>query len=680
MTNNKLKGIFGAFVLTAVATTSVVAGGDEFSEPFGKPTRTTMLLPLEDTTTSRVDLLLDKYVAKKGGLTEETLKISGVTRFLTIYRSMQESYVDMINADKNFSFTDYPLASVGSNGAANGAYPMLELNLQSKLAKNFDFNVGYSLSHSFSGALTEGSAQNINAVQNLNFKAAYRSGMLKSTVYAGEVLWTNLSRFTMGQPEYRDNYFERLPWDWYRKSFTRYQEYYSLSSNIGQQNLGNSPLQGFIGEFEVLPLQLNFKAIYGRTNRSVALSSSTRDFPSFTHGYRLEKLIFERQIRGKVGVNLYQKNADEAFTGGLPDNNTIGSLDFGLKVANKVNVSGEFGMGKLENSYFTNNPLDDGTGAGGVLKVEFDRRAVLWTFSVEYYHIQKNLVSLDGSILNSNTGARDGGFGTEAIYDNTQQINISNEVGQLANNRSGVNLKLEATLDKLKIQFGYSIGQELTNAGDTITIQHRVNSFSRSRFRPWFQAGGPYARIKSAFFRTFETITIGNKYYDATNRELLGFNTIELFLKYKLPIGKKHELVLLNFSSANSVKEGFNVFSNIDSKTYTTLVYNDFIAAFKLTEKVSLVANYAVEHFRGSERTNLSPDVVAVEDANGNSLNSADRIIKQYGSAYAAGIDYDFNKTTSLHLRGKYMTHEDKNFTKDKFSGFETNFELKIFF
>jgi hypothetical protein len=33
-----------------------------------------------------------------------------------------------------------------------------------------------------------------------------------------------------------------------------------------------------------------------------------------------------------------------------------------------------------------------------------------------------------------------------------------------------------------------------------------------------------------------------------------------------------------------------------------------------------------------------------------------------------------------VHLRTKYMTHKDKNFTRDKFSGFETNFELKIFF
>lgn len=698
-------------LLSTVVLTGVVGGlmaGEMVEKPysFGDGTRMTMLKAVDDTITSSSSPFnfINKYVNKDKGIDENTLKISGVTRFLTIYRAMEDSYIDQINSDNNFSFTDYPVVSAGTN--PNGGYPLLELNLQSKLASNFDFSVGYSLSHSFTGNVTEGVSQNTSITQNLNFRASHRASMIKSTIYAGEVLWTNLSRFTMGQPEYRDNYFERLPWDWYRKSFTRYQEYYSLSSNIGQQQLGRSPLQGFIGEIEWLPAQVNFKAIYGRTNRSVGLSNSLGGFPSITHGYRLEKVIFERQVRGVAGFNLYQKRALTDYIGIEKDYNTIGAFDFSLKVLNKVNVSGEFGFGKIDNPYFRDSTVisngDDGTGAGGVLKFEFDKRAVLWPFSVEYYYIQKNLVSLDGSIINSNSAVNDGGFGTESVYDAQLNANMSNEVSQLANNRSGVNLKLEATLKDFKVQFGYSASQELTNTSDTITMQHRVNSFSRSRFRPWFQAGGPYGRIKSTWFRTFETITIGNESYDPNQREavkfagtdidsitanegrdLLGFNVIELLLKYKKKLGKKHEIVLLNFSSINTVKEGFNAFSNIDDKTYTSLIFNDFTAAFKLTEKVSLVGNYAIERFKGSVRTDLSPDV-APEYGDPSDptriTNNENRIIDQLGQAYAVGIDYDFNKTTSVHLRTKYMTHEDKNFTRDKFSGFETNFELKIFF
>lgn len=686
MTNRINKQLFSTLLLTGVVGTSMAAGvAEDFTKSVSSDTKMNLMLPENDSVETNTFDFLTKYVNKDEGLTEDKLKVSGVMRFLTIHRYMQEHYLDMINSENNFSFSDYPLANVANN--SNGGYPMLELNLQSKLAKNFDFNVGYSLAHSFTGIVDEdegGTSKLLSVRQNLNFKASHRAGMIKSTAYAGEILWTNLSRFTMGQPEYRDNYFERLPWDWYRKSFTRYQEYYSLSNNIGAEALGRSPLQGFIALVEWLPMQLSFKAIYGRTNRSLVLSKSNSPFPSYTHGYRLEKVIFERQVRGRAGLNLYQKNAESDFTGGEKDINTIGSLDWALKVVNKVNISGEIGYSKLQNPYFEDSLVqasgDNGSGLGAVVKVEFDRRAVLWPFSVEYYNIDKNLVSLDGGIINSNPYVRDGGYATEFIYDNMNFGNISGEASQMANNRSGVNLRLEATIGKLKAQFGYSISQETTNLTDTITMQHRVNSFSRSRFRPWFQAGGPYARIKSFWLRTFETITIGNEFYDPAGRGLLGFNTVELFLKYRLPIGKKHELVLLNFNSLNSVKENFNFFGNIDDNTYTTLIYEDFTAAFKVTEKLSFVGNYGIEHFRGSTRTNLSPEIATTFDDAGNPTNLNDRIISQIGQVYALGVDYDINKTTSVHLRHKYMTHEDKNFTKDRFSGFETNFELKIFF
>ena len=43
-----------------------------------------------------------------------------------------------------------------------------------------------------------------------------------------------------------------------------------------------------------MPAQLSLKALYGRTNRSLALSKSASPFPSYTHGYRLEKIIGDR--------------------------------------------------------------------------------------------------------------------------------------------------------------------------------------------------------------------------------------------------------------------------------------------------------------------------------------------------------------------------------------------------
>lgn len=226
MQNNRK--LLASLVVTAGLTTSVVnAGGtgttdgDSASYSLHNSVRTSYFLPPaganQNDSTSGNDYKsrfnqVDKGEKKGKGLLGDNLQVSGVTRFVTIQRTMSESYSDMTTTDRNISFTDYPTAN--ANSGVNAGFPLLELNLQSKIKQNFNFNVGYSLGHNFTGNI-DGNSRNIGTVQNLNFGAQLKTGNFKTSVWAGEVLWTNLSRFTMGQPEFRDNYFERLPWDWY---------------------------------------------------------------------------------------------------------------------------------------------------------------------------------------------------------------------------------------------------------------------------------------------------------------------------------------------------------------------------------------------------------------------------------------------------------------------------------
>jgi predicted porin len=87
---------------------------------------------------------------------------------------------------------------------------------------------------------------------------------------------------------------------------------------------------------------------------------------------------------------------------------------------------------------------------------------------------------------------------------------------------------------------------------------------------------------------------------------------------------------------------------------------------------MSLIGNFAVEFTKGSKRT-------AVEHTDLESGETNTDFIDQLGNMYAIGIDYDLSRKTSFHLRTKYMSHVDKNFNLDSFSGLETTFELKIF-
>ena len=599
------------------------------------------------------------------GLFGENLEVSGVVRLIAIQRSMDESYVDMTTGDKSISFSDYPAANV--NSGANGGFPLLELNLKSKIKKNFNFNVGYSLGHNMTGDV-KGSSRNIGAVQNLNFGAQLKTGKFKTSIWAGEVLWTNLSRFTMGQPEFTDNYFERLPWDWYRTSYTRYQEYFTLSSNIGARNLGRSPIQGGVGVVEYLPFGTSLKVIYGQTNRSILSSDQGTGFPSITQGYRLEKYIFERTIRGKIGANVYSKNAYVSNVSDIKDDNLMFTFDFDVKVK-KIKFEGEVGGSEIDTYDESSNSSLKDNGFGAVFKTSFDRRAVLWPFSIEFYNINKNFGNVDGGILNQNPYIKQGGAKNEFVYNDSYFANIANEVGQVTNNRRGINLDFEASVGDFKVQLGYSASQEIEKLTDTLTIQHRVNSFSRSRFRPWFQAAGPTGRIKSFWYRTFETVTLSNPGNEFLNRELLGFNAIELTLKYRKKFGKQKELVLLNLTTVNTIKEGFSALALPGSDgVLVSVLYNDFTAALKLTKKISVIGNFAIESTEGSNST-------AVLDP----IDGKVKFISQIGHMYAIGVDYDVSKKTSFHLRTKYMDHQDKNFSTDKFSGFETTFELKIF-
>lgn len=687
MQNNRK--LLASLLVTAGLTGQVFAGGpgDGDSSSYSSPHNSVsmgFLMPNapqknEDTTSNSSYLNQFNKVGKSRkygkGLLSDNLEVSGVARFLTIYRSMGESYSDMTTSNKNISFTDYPSASLSSG--TNGGYPMLELNLKSKLKDNLNFNVGYSLGHNMTGDI-DGTARNIGAVQNLNFGAQYKTRYFKTSIWAGEVLWTNLSNLTMGQPEFTDNYFERLPWDWYRTSYTRYQEYFTLSSNIGAQNLGRAPLQGGIGVFEYLPWQTSLKVIYGQTNRSIIAADHGTGFPSYLNAYRLEKFIFERAIRGKAGVNVYAKRA-EANANSLTiapvnnvDNNTLVTTDFDVKVK-RINFTGEFGFGQYKTFDNISQEVVEGSGGAAVFKAAFDRRAVLWPFSIQFFSIDKDFANVDGGMLNSNPHIKQGGAKNEFIYNDSYFANISQEAGQLTNNRRGVNLDFEANFGDFKAQLGYSASQEIQKMTDTITIQHRVNSFSRSRFRPWFQGAGPYGRVKNFWFRSFETVTFGGENGEFLDRENFGFNAVELTLKYRKAFGKHYEIVALNHSTANTVQEGFNILGIPGaSDNLVQVLYNDLTVAFKFHPKVSLVGNFAVETTQGSDAT-------AVKTKLEGSDTEVYRYIDQIGHMYAIGIDYDVSKKASLHLRTKYMDHKDKNFYLDKFSGFETTFELKIF-
>ncbi len=587
----------------------------------------------------------------------QNIRLWGNIRFLTIYRNMKDSYEDMQTSSKNFSFQDYPLANAGTNNF--GGIPLLELVMESKVSDKFKFTTGYSLAHSFTGNTNNDLNKTQSSRSYLNFKGSITTRPVNMDIQAGEIIWARISKFTMGQPIARDNYFERLSWDWHRISFQRFEEYYQHSGNIGPEGFGRSPLQGFIVDGTYNPLRLSYKAVMGRTNRSLVQANSSSHFPSMTYACQLKRGFLLGGFILKNGLNYYHRKADTDRINGIADNIRIVSTDFELKKKSLL-ISGELG-----HSYVNTPMLEKGQGFAADITTKFIINKLKLPVTLEYYNIHKNFNSVDGSIYNSNPALVDGGYTNEIEWANLLFINVAQEAEQIANNRWGAILKTSKSLSKLKIDFALAMSQEKENVSDTITFQHRVNAFARSRFRPWYQAGGPYGRIKSVWMQTFETLTISDVANGISTDYKKGFNVAELLLKYKSTLFGK-PLILLNLSTYSSISDHFSPIPDFTNKAFVKSFYDEITAAYQITPKYLLVGRAGLEKMTGSQRIDLSPE-------NGG-------IIDQFGYVLGIGVDYDFAKNAGLHLRHNWMYHSDKNFALDHFMGQETHFELKIFF
>ncbi len=276
----------------------------------------------------------------------------------------------------------------------------------------------------------------------------------------------------------------------------------------------------------------------------------------------------------------------------------------------------------------------------------------------------------------------DGGAANEFIWDSYQMVNVLQEVDQIANNRMGLILKTKKSFGRFKVDLALSMSQEIENLSDTITVGHRVNAWSRSRFKPWFQAGGPYNRIKSFWLRTFETLSItdgSNPDQDGDYKK--GFNGIDLFLEYKTNfIGRP--IVILNYSNYGSIHEGFSPIPKFNDDAFVRQFYNDLNIAYSIGKNYMIVGHVGYERVMGNGRIDVADDAgEAIEDASGTpTYDPNGNPINQTGWGFGLGLSYDFSKAAGLHIRHRYMIHTDENFTKDEFRGHETIVELKIFF
>ena len=609
------------------------------------------------------------------------ITVKGEARMAAIYRVMESSYADQVTPDKDLAFQDYPLAGSGGNGSA---VPLINLNIIANPTPDFSVDLGYALAHNFGGtSAIDGDTTRTAVVRsNLNFTGKLNTdyGLFKIRA-GGGVLWTSLSPMTISQNEFQNDGFDRLPWDWYTKSFERYNAIYEGTASLGSEVFGAEAFQGVDFQGSGLPGGFGFIAMYGRTARSVDASKAVAAYPSSVLAGRLDNAVGNAII----GVNYYGQMSDTTAgnvileseqiltienegtltadttisynhtLGSVQDNRQIITADVRYNI-NGIEIYAELGAGRVV------NPKNSGDWSPGILVTTNIPETIFGLpIKAKLYNIEHEFVSNVSTVMNSNNGAPNNGVNQDPNYRTTVFINNLQEVGQVTNNRRGGSITTGKKIGAFKLEFGYGMSQEIENLYNVITFQHRSNAFARSRFTPWLQTAGPYKRIKNTFRRTFEIIEIT----DIDPTYLKGYNQLDFTAKYKMRVARR-PLIIRNFSNYSTVQDGISAIPTFGDKPFLKTFYNQTLVFFEVSKKVSLLAMYEFERNIANDRTELSL-------YNRKPMN-------QYSEGYGVGLDYDFADFAGLYLRHRWMYHDDINFVKDKFQGQQTTVELKVFF
>ena len=143
--------------------------------------------------------------------------------------------------------------------------------------------------------------------------------------------------------------------------------------------------------------------------------------------------------------------------------------------------------------------------------------------------------------------------------------------------------------------------------------------------------------------------------------------------------------IIEELGRVNSVSDKLNPGHLFSKGAFVRQYFEEFMAFYHIHPKLTLVGLVNYEQMYGNERTEMADAdgeliLGGGEDKNLPMFRQDGKAISQFGAGYGAGFDWDFASRASISFRYRWYSHEDKNFTKDKFAGQEMTTEFKLFF
>ncbi len=610
---------------------------------------------------------------KKAPLQE--FNISGAYRFYAQHRVFTTPYaIDIANNE--------PVYLDGRNILVGDAsqLPELTLNISGKPTSKTSFGTDLVVWNQ-----NNGNFDYYNGLQlGINLYGSFSTEFANVNARVGGIHWHSMTPFTMMSFAGFNRYsvFERNPWDPQTKNIDdRYSNYVTNGAISQDSRWANQAMQGVILDLTEMPLGLSANLIYGKTqNAGSAFADLANDnndstnnsyikffqntIPNNVYGGRLIKSFKKHS----VSLNTFNRRTYSDALATNPIDNHIYTTEFNLDF-NKVKVYGEVGAGKYSD-VFNQDTL--GYGEMASLKIKFDKKLTFIPFEIHAYRIAPNVVNNNAEFINTsvNEASSAAAGGSVAIGSNgVLQQNGSGllGIGQMANNRQGVNINTDIKIKDLTITVGNGIAKEIENVNSQISFGHAINGLTMSRFWRWsFPSNvGPYGK-KSVLFRgVFETLNLTDldENGDVVNDKY--FNNIETQLKYKFNLfGRPWYAFYLG--SYNSIQTEFSPVTVFTEDAYIRVYNHQLENYYRIHPKLVIAQYLGWERIIGNYSTQVNID--------------SERPINQEGIAIGFGLDYMMSKSMGLYLRHRYYEFEDTSFVLDKFAGHETTLELKIFF
>jgi hypothetical protein len=673
------------------------------------------------------------------------LKYSGYIRSYNQFRDMPQH--NPIAPQANQLLTLNGLDVVG--GAYTGYQePLFLARVEGSPTAKTWFQMEYMFDNQMMGIIRQDSVANQQAstAQSSNHRAmVYRIMQFKgyantkvgdfTLIAGGGVNWAKLSPFTLANYQYRDDMFERYPWQPEGNSFGSYNRYYNEQNIARDQRWGNTGTQGFMLVGKNLPKGFGFTFIAGKSDNSGGFQTYLTKTPKNMIAVRIDKTFGVH----KIGINMFDQFGTYDAVGFREDpkyltgtNHYLGSKmrqqiitgDARLNFS-KFKIFTELGVGRFQDGLFTNRDYEllfdkkqkkDSITPNALnynwnnplkshcfnFQIDANKSWFGFPISAQIFSVRKSVVNVNSESLNT---ANNHTVPTPTNINTNNDITVFagaiTDVGQMANNRWGANFKHEDSYGKLKVRASWAFNKEwenvsgiFANRGNGISYWHQTNAFTTSRFTYFQSLSGPYGRVTSIYRRVYETYGITDPVVDY----LKMYQTLNLNLAYKLKVLGR-DLILNNFNTYNSVTDqSFNPIPVFSDKAFLRTVYEEFMAFYNIHPKVTVVGFGSIEKVLGNNRVekayttygktsdgiSYAPGDV-IRDIHNNPTLSTSPVdkgatIDQFSWGYGLGLDYDFSSRAGLYIRNRWFGQKDKHFTLNNYKGTETTVELKIFF